>query len=329
MGLRLEDSATELRRDLSLVSQEYAAEMIRTFGFIGQRVAPVAEVAEAEGRFPVLSRENFLNVPETARAEDGSYNRVQGSFSTLPFACEDNGLEHPVDDRRVRRLGSQLAGEQSVTRILTHKVLLAAEKRVADLVQDSSTYTFTNADTAWSTEASAVPLDDIATGLASITSESGVPAGMVSLILSKADFDYMVRTDQFLDQVKYTYGRNDGVRPALVSAEVAAAVCGVKEVLVGQGGYNSAAEGETVSVSNVWSTGEAMLAVLAEPNSDLETMSQWRTLLWTADSPTNPVVEMYREERVRGGVVRVRHDVDEVATAAANLLCYGIDTTAT
>jgi hypothetical protein len=48
-------------------------------------------------------------------------------------------------------------------------------------------------------------------------------------------------------------------------------------------------------------------------------------MLWTADSPVNPVVETYRDDSRRGTVLRVRHDVDEVATAEANLLQYRLN----
>jgi hypothetical protein len=36
-----------------------------------------------------------------------------------------------------------------------------------------------------------------------------------------------------------------------------------------------------------------------------------RTFLWTADSPSNAVVEEYREEQTRSDVYRVRHNVSE------------------
>ena len=36
-----------------------------------------------------------------------------------------------------------------------------------------------------------------------------------------------------------------------------------------------------------------------------------RTFLWTEDSPENPIVEEYREEKKRSDVFRVRHNVDE------------------
>jgi hypothetical protein len=43
-----------------------------------------------------------------------------------------------------------------------------------------------------------------------------------------------------------------------------------------------------------------------------------RTFLWTADSPTNPIVEQYRAESNRSDVFRVRHHVSEELIASRN-----------
>jgi hypothetical protein len=42
-----------------------------------------------------------------------------------------------------------------------------------------------------------------------------------------------------------------------------------------------------------------------------------RTALWVPESPTDLLVETYREEQVRGEVIRARHDLFEKVRDAA------------
>jgi len=152
---------------------------------------------------------------------------------------------------------------------------------------------------------------------------------MISLICPRADFRYMVRTAEMIDQVKYTYGANSGIRPHLLKPAQVAAILGIKEVLVPELAYNSKPEGETASMSAIWTAGKAMLAVLADGEDyPLELPAAWRTMLWTADAPVDPVVERYRDESRRSQIVRCRQNTDEVATAEADLLAYLLDTRA-
>jgi len=69
------------------------------------------------------------------------------------------------------------------------------------------------------------------------------------------------------------------------------------------------------------------LAVLCDPDDDLEEPSAARTVLWTADSPEIPVVESYREDAIRSDVIRVRDDTDEVLIGATDLFVYKLTNT--
>jgi len=320
------ESGTTLRRDLTEASWEYADRLAQQ-GFIGLKVAPLHEVGEMSASYPVMKVENFVTIEETARNNQGKYNEADGEFGSGSYSCEDRGLQGNLSDANVRQYASFLDLEMAKTRVLTHKVLLAQEKRISDLVMDSSTFTYNSADTTWATAASATPLADIETGMDTIHQKTGIPKEMMTVILGSTDFTLLCKCDEVIDQVKYTYSGDQGVRPSRLKPMHIATILQCKQVLVGFSGYNSKVEGETMSVSGVWPDDYCMVAVIADEGAPLEEPSAFRTMLWTPDSPQNPVVERWYSDDYRGQRIRVRHNVDEVATAEADLLTYLINTT--
>jgi hypothetical protein len=101
-----------------------------------------------------------------------------------------------------------------------------------------------------------------------------------------------------------------------------AQVFDLDEVIVAGSPKNSAKEGQTVSVAEIWDDEYAMVARVAR-SSDMREPCIGRTFHWSEDgSSIGGTVETYRDEPVRSNIVRVRHDVDELLliTAAAQLL---------
>ena len=100
-----------------------------------------------------------------------------------------------------------------------------------------------------------------------------------------------------------------------------ASVFDLEEVIVAGPPRNAAIEGQDVSISPIWSNEYAMVAKLARSN-DVREPCLARTFHWGEDgSDIGGTVETYRDETIRGDVVRVRHDVDELImyTEAAQL----------
>lgn len=313
-------STATLRRDLAAAAMEYDAGAAQTM-FIGQRVAPICRVGEQAANYPIITRENFLKTPETRRATSGAYNRTVGEFDTGNYTCEEHGLEAPLDDAKVRRYASYFDMEQAETRRLYHNLLLDHERRVRAAWTGFTAHACT---TAWATIATAVPISDILTGCAALEQACGMPRSMFSFIVSGADMQYISQGTTVKDQIKYTY---PGLVPGQLPAQILASLLGIKEVLVAGSAYDTIEEGVAATLAQVWAAGAAWLAVLAPPDSGIEIPSAARTMLWVPDSPDLVVVESYRDESVRGDVLRVRQNTDEVLTASVDLLAYEITTT--
>jgi len=328
MGMHPESSSITLRRDLSQTAQEFDDELAAG-GLIADRVAPINKVGEATAGYPIINRENFQTEDDTKRNDDGTYNFIDGKFGKGTYSVDDHGLSTILDDAAKRRYATFLDFENAMTRILQWRIKMARERRTATMVMDTAVYTPNNAATTWATAASADPAADVEAGVLAIKQNSGIPRSMISFICPRTDFNLLCKCAAIIDQVKYTFSGNDGVRPAYLKPKHIAAILELKEVIVPDGAYNSKPEGETASMTSVWGSGKAMLAVLAKgPDTPLEFPAAWRTMLWTEDSPIFPVFERYYSNDRRGEVLRARAQTDEVSTAEANLLTYMIDTLA-
>jgi hypothetical protein len=135
-----------------------------------------------------------------------------------------------------------------------------------------------------------------------------------ALILSYNGFLDAKHSDQVTSQLKYTF---PGIDLANMTSVQLAQALGVSEVLVGGGVYNSAGKGLDATIASLWDDEYAALIKISN-GPDITQPGFGRTFLWTEDSPSNPIVESYREETRRSDVFRVRHHIDEAFITSKN-----------
>lgn len=322
--MRPESTSVSLRQDLTAVANEY--DDSKSSAFIGAAAAPVFASLTDGGNYPIIKRENFVKQTATARDEGSGYNRIIGEFGHGTFACQENGLEYPIDDRMAARYARFFNAEKSAVRILRRRMLLAREIRVA-AVYSGAGFTNHNVTTAWSTSSTAVPLTDLITGVDTICDNCGADPSELTIIIPRADILEMVTTTQVANKVQYTY---PGIQPAQLNNVQIANMLGVKRVLSARGSKDTNEENYAVSMSQVWTAGQIYVCLLAEPGDSMEEPSAARTIVWTdgMDGVEDlPLVESYRDDSKRSDIVRVREDTNEVLTAEADLMVYRITNT--
>lgn len=319
--MRPESTSITLRRDLTQVAQEFD-DANATKGFIADRAAPILETDEDSGTYPIFNREAFRKPANTARAEGAAYNRIIAEFGSGTFACEEHGLEYPIDARRRKRYSSSIDARAMATRVLRHQILLAKERRVSALYVATG-LTSNSPTAAWSDTSNAKPLTDILTGFQVIEDKCGCSRDDLRVVMPRADVTEFLATDQVTNKSLYTF---PGIQPAELQAAQIAAILGCREVLIPRSVYDSADEGIAESITQVWTAGTIYTVLLCGENDPLDIPSAFRTMVWTQNCPQLPVVESYDEPTIRGEVVRMLDDTDEVATAEADLMAYEMTT---
>jgi len=200
--------------------------------------------------------------------------------------------------------------------LVAHSVLAAAEKRVADLVFNTTTWTgsslYLDVSQPWSNVSGGTPLADVEFAVRKVYANTGIWPN--ALILTRKSFRDLRMSDDVQDAIRSS-GAGNPTKASEVTAAMLAQVFDLPKIIVAGGTRNTAAKGQTATIGSIWGSitdgsGKAMVARIADANDPPEYPCLGRTFHWSADgSSIGGAVETYMDERRRGSIVRVRQDV--------------------
>lgn len=307
------------RFDLSMSYAEFNLAASRR-GFIGLQVLPGIGVAKDAASFAKINVEDLLRkVEDTEREPRAEYKRDAFQWTSDSYDCKEHGVEEVVDDLLIERYGDILRAESIARERAIDRVLRALENAIAAAVFNTTTWTgatlTTGVSTPWTTAATAVPITDIDSAIEKVIASSGMRPN--ALVLSDYALLKLKRTAQVQDLLKYS-GNDDPKNLGLISG--LKELFGLDNILVGKSMKNTADEGQTASFSRMWTQTMAMVCHIADDgmNGDLESMDPFigRTIFATEGNAAIPgmddgeeslIVEEYREESRRGGIIRARN----------------------
>jgi hypothetical protein len=318
------------RFDLSLTYQEFSL-LANQQKFIGLQVLPPIAVSQEGAEFVRIDIASLLSkIEDTKRAPKSTYKRDDWEWTKDSYAVEEHGVEEVVDDATVEKYGDLLRTEQIATTRAVNRVLQRLEFDIAAAVFNTTTWTgaalTTTLGTAWTTVATADPIGDVDAAHEKVNVGCGEDAN--TLVVTKKSFRAMVRTARLEGLLKYdasellialSTGQNESMVGQIVSG--LKDLLQVERIMVGRGFKNTADKGLPPSLSRVWDDTKAMLCVIHDDglDGDLENpMPQiGRTIFSTKNDEPLPgsgdagfgslIIEEYRENPVRGGVIRPRN----------------------
>lgn len=300
------------RPDLAESFLEYDLEMNRR-GFVSQRVLPVVEVDSQAGNFGKIPVEELLKRASTKRAPGGGYSRNNFTFEPATYACKENGCEEPVDDRESAMYRDYFNHEQVSTARAYNTVLSSQEERTANLIFNATTWTGSSLTTAvtneWDDASNATPIVDVEAAVQNVYDNSGLWAN--ALIINRKVFRNLRNCQSVIDRIN-SAGAGNPSKAEDVTEAMLSAVFDLENIIVAGSSLNSANEGQSASISQIWSDEYAMVCRVSN-SPDFRDPCIGRTFHWSEDgSSIGGTVESYRDESVRSDIIRVRHDVDEV-----------------
>lgn len=290
------------RLDLGQAMNEWVGPSL----FIAPEVLPIFGTPQESATFSKITRESMLKTENAQRAANGAYNTISIGAEDDNYKTVEYGLKGNVDDRKRALFSSDFDLELETAKQVRHKLNIAYEKRAATLVFNTTTWAgatlFTNLSTDWDNIAS-TPIQDIIAAKEKVRVLTGMEPNV--LILNKENINRLRVVTQILDAIKYTQMTSFN---AVVNA--LASLFDLERIIVAGGVENTAAQGQAASISDIWSDDYAMVAVI-DSSGSLEVPTLGKTFLWTTDSPSEMVVESYRNEDLRKDIIRVRHNLDE------------------
>ena len=283
-------------------------------GYIATQVFPVIDVQSQAGNFGKIPIEQLLQQRDTKRAPGSGYARGNWTFQPATYATEEHGAEESVDDREAKMYAEYFQAEQISTMRAFSAVLRNAEQRVADAVF-GSTWTgggatlTTSVSNEWDDASSCTPLTDVEAAVQKIYDNSGLWAN--ALVINRKVFRNLRNCAQVIDRIE-SAGAGSATKATDITVQMLAAAFDLDHIIVAGTSKNGAKEGQAASPEQIWS-GEYAMVCRVSTSADMRDACIGRTFHWSQDgSSIGGTVESYRDETVRGNVIRVRHDVDEL-----------------
>jgi hypothetical protein len=284
-------------------------------GYVATQVLPVVDVMSQAGNFGKIPLEQLLQQRDTKRSPGSGYARSSWTFDKAVYATEEHGAEEPVDDREAKMYADYFQAEQISTLRAFSSVLRNAEQRVADAIFNTTTWTGAGLTTGITNEwdsnhtADASPINDVENAVNKVYDASGLWPN--ALIINRRVFRNLRNLDEIIERIN-SEGAGNASKASDITVQMLARVFDLEYVIVAGTSRNSATEGQAATPTQIWSSEYAMVCKIAT-SADMREPCVGRTFHWAEDgSSIGGTVESYREEAIRGDVIRVRHDVDEV-----------------
>lgn len=278
--------------------------------YVAGMIMPTLEVPTISGNMGVIPRGAYLSRQNVNRKSDGTYNRSKWKFEDIAYATKEYGHEESLDNRKANAYRSYADFERARAIRVREIMLREREFRVKELLLNLTTFplsgnTGLSVTTKWD-NAAATPIDDVKTGQRLRRVSSG-------LVLDVLRISWQTWTDlsncpQILDRLKYT-----SAPEGRIDTGILASAMGLRKIIVSNAMYNTADEGQTEVLDDIWGAQYANLMALAD-TEDPEEPCVGRTFCWKGDGggdPDDPTIEEYVQDDARGSVLRGRNEVQE------------------
>jgi len=295
-----------LRPDLQGLFEEFDIEMNQS-KMIALQVFPSIDVGLQAGPFGKITLESLMRAADTKRGSHGEYNEASFEFTDDTYATKENGISVLVDRRNAAIYMNYFNAEAIAARLSRNIVMTNMERLVAALVFDSVTFSPTNVSNEWNVSAGE-PINDVESAVQRL-SDKGIIAN--ALVISLKVFRNLRNNPQVIDRITAN-GAGVAAKPSDVTRQMLAAVFDLENILVGGAQYNSAKEGQSASLTQIWDDEYAAVTRIAPQGADITFPCVGRTChLGDDGSQILVAMETYYSVESRADKVRCRADTHE------------------
>lgn len=223
--------------------------------FIADRISPIVDVDKASGKYFKRNRRDVSKVLDDRISSKGQANEATYDVETAAYSVEDRALRQVIPSKLVSNADAPLSPEEWATANCMQRLMLAREKRVADLVMTQGNWSSGNYATVlnyWSDEVNGTPLTDLQTALEAIPSTGD--DSQIILVMSLPVAHALMKHPQMLG-----LRAGGGSSAGQLSANELASFLGIGGVFVSKTFVTTSNEGQTATYSRVWSGTKAAL----------------------------------------------------------------------
>jgi len=272
----------------------------RNDNYIASQVFPIVPVQNQSDKYFSFTKGDWFRNEADMRAPGTVGPLVEYSVTTGTYSCMPIAAGKVVPDEVAENADNPLRPRQEAVEFATDKVMLYAEKEVADNVFGSSVWSGSSTPSPnWSDHASD-PCQDVDNARESVVSTIGREPNV--MVIGRQVWTDLKNHPDLLDKIKYTAtGR--------LTPQLLADLFEIERLLIGNAIYDTADEGATSSLSFVWGKHAFLGYVPSSPG--LMTPAAGYLFTWK-----NRVVERYRLDKEKSDLVRVEWHYDDKVTAS-------------
>lgn len=255
-----EYSSTHVDAVLTRISRQYPLGT----GQIADMILPKVSVGKESGVFFRYNKGDQARIPYTKRQLKSESRTVDWRVDTDSYQCEEYALNDLIDDREYKQADRPLNIQRDSIENLQKLMVLDREKRVHDLVTDTSVVTKNTTLTgtnqwrdAGASGTTATPLDDIEVGSEAIRADTGVRPNLA--VFGMAALLAFQKTTQVVDKITTPGGAWGSPTITVEQVRTLLAPYGITRVIVSDMIENSGGFGVADSFADIW-TDEVLLA---------------------------------------------------------------------
>lgn len=284
--------------------------------YIAERVLPIVPVSKQSDKVAVYNQADWFRDEAKQRAPGGEPNIGDYKLGTaVTYTCLPWNFAKLLPDEVRENADDPFAPERTAIEFATDRVLLSREKRVADLLFNTTTFTSYTAtaaaltgggDVAWDTYATSTPLKDIDVMRSNVIQQIGRDPN--TLIMGFDVWKALKEHPDLVERIKYTSN-------SPVTMGAFANLIEIPNILVGKAVYNSSAEAGTASYGFIW--GKYVLLCYVPPAPALFIPALGYTFVWKQRTTERQRIDLRKSD-----LFTVEEHTDEavLSTPSAYLL---------
>ena len=293
--------------------------------FVAGQVFPLLPVVHQSDYVTVFPKGYFMRDDMAPRPLGGRPNRTGFEIEKVLYACEEEALEYPLDDRISANADQPIDPELRAAELLAEKALIHRDRVFGADFFSASVWSTEYSGVASGSEVEAekkflkfsqsgsIPVKEILNWRTAMRRKTGQVPNVI--VLGALVFNELINHPEVLERIKYT-----SAAPAIVTEQILAQLFRVDKVVVAESVQNSAPEGKADEIGFILNEKDILLAHAA-PAPSLQTPSAGYTIAWTGLLPGvnnafGGVIERGREELAHSDIFQVRTAFTMKATAA-------------
>jgi len=241
-------------------------------GFIADMIAPITTVSKESDKYYVWDRADSFRTYDDTLAQGAVARTIDFNLSTDAYFAEEYGLRTRIVWREMDNADVALRLEQSKTKKLKDSLLLSREKRVANLLRSTSSYTSGLSTTysgtsQWNNASYAGDvIREIDLAIEAVRQASGTSPNMI--VIPAAVVPVLTNSTSFRDHYKYTVNDISGTG-------LPTTLRGLRVVVPGAQNTTSNEGAATASVGDIW--GKDLLIAYVDGTDALDSFTLAKT----------------------------------------------------